>query len=360
MFRKATCLFFSFILMACGGSSSESTSSKAQAKISLQNAVNTGYFINPFANELVQGNLLITYAVSSTGTIEELQLRFGTNTSGVLLCKGEKVCETQLSDTVSAINPHNYGATPGIQEVSLWIINTSGQTTKVATQVINWQPREITNLDVIRSADGSSLSVDWTLDESLNRYNVYLAASSGVNKTNFTTLPEGQARLAVVEGPIEFSELLSDTAYYIMVTGIDGSGESAFSSEQIVDSVNGYTDLPNASDDTYNAIENTTLTILANQGLLVNDDDPLEQTIFVDPNLIQPPSNGQITVQTSGALEYVPNANFLGNDNFTYQIENSAGGTAQANVIIKVAPLISPVVGSSITINGKLRYSSLG
>ncbi|TWX53680.1 Ig-like domain-containing protein [Colwellia hornerae] len=360
MFRMATCILFSFILIACGGTSSDSTSNTTQVTLASQNAVNTGFFINPFGDELVQGNLLISYSVKSTGTIDELQLRFGSNFPVVLLCKGDTSCRTKLINTVSGINPGFHGASAGLQEISLWIINTSGQSTKVATLNINWQPIEIINLNITRSEDGRSISINWPLDHRLIRYNVYLATSSGVNQTNFTTLAQGQARLAIEQGPIEFNNLSAELPYYLMVAGIDGSGESAFSTEQYVDIIDNYADLPIANNDNYDAIENNILIIAANQGLLVNDSDPIDQTLVVNPALIQAPSNGQIVIQTSGALEYTPNANFLGNDNFIYQIENMAGATAQANVNINIAALKSSVSGNSSTINSQLRYSGLG
>ena len=367
MFSKVTVLLFSFILTACGGGSSESASNNQQLTSQppkVSNIVSKGSFTHPFPDEVVGGNLLISYTVTSTEAIAELQLRFGINSEGVSLCQGEVACQTKLSDTVSGINPRDYGASAGLQEISLWVINTSGQETKVATLTINWQPKVITDLDVSRSSDGTAITVDWALDEGLNRYNVYLAATSGVNQSNFNELPEGQARLAVVDGPIEFSNLSEDVGYYILVTGIDGSGESAFSTEQFVDSndtpVEPPVELPVAVDDNYDAIENTTLIIDANQGVLLNDYDPLDQTIVVDASLVQAPQNGQVTLQASGAFEYSPNTNFLGNDNFIYQIENTDGGTAQANVSINVAAIRAPISGQSITINGQLRYSGLG
>ncbi|MDT0602466.1 Ig-like domain-containing protein [Thalassotalea castellviae] len=370
MFRIATILLLALMLNACGGASDNDSNNQQVGTLreKASNIINKGSFTNPLPGEVVQGNLLITYSVTSTETITEVQLRFGNNTSGFALCQGESDCQTKLSDTVSGINPRNYGANTGLQEVSLWIFNANGQSTKVATIEINWQPKIISGLDISRSSDGSTIRVDWTKNENLNRYNVYLAATSGVNLSNFNDLAEGQARLAVVQGPIEFSNLSEDVTYYVLVTGIDGSGESAFSEEQQVvpnntpvePPVDPPVEPPVAVVDRYDAIENTTLLIEANQGLLLNDYDPLDQTITVDVNLVQAPQNGQVTLQTSGAFEYSPNANFLGRDNFTYQIANNTGGSAQANVSIDVAALKAPISGHSITINSQLRYSGLG
>lgn len=363
--RISTLSFLIYSLMACGGgTSSNNESPQEKTSASIQSAITTASFTNPFADEVISGNLMVTFSVASSSPIEEVALRFGNNTNGYILCKGEKACQNQTySDTVSGINPREYGGITGEQEISLWVSNVSSlpvPANKVASLNINWQPKNILDIDITRSNDGTSVSIDWPLEQGVLRYNLYLAAGDGVNQGNVNILPEGQARLAVIQGPIEFSNLTPNTEYYVLVTGVDGSGESAFSNEQVIESINVNTNAPIAVDDNYDAIENTTLNIPANQGLLINDSDPLEQDIIVDTNVIAPPLNGQVILQANGAFEYIPNANFVGGDSFTYQISNLNGDTAEAETSITVDPLIDQITGNSITINSQLTYSGLG
>jgi hypothetical protein len=365
--RISTLTLLILSLIACGGSTSSNNSSSQQiADASIQNVMTTASFSNPFANEIITGNLMVTFSVESSSPIEEITLRFGNNANGYIFCKGEKACQGQTySDTVSGINPRLYGGIVGEQEISLWITNTSSETNvaqanNVAALTINWQPKNILNVDITRSTDGTSAEINWPFDDTILRYNLYLAAADGVTPNNINVLPEGQAILAVMQGPIEFGNLTPNTEYYVLVTGVDGSGESAFSSEQVITTTGMYTDLPTAINDSYDAVENTTLNILPNQGLLLNDSDPQQLDIVVETAVLDPPSSGQVTLQANGAFQYIPNASFVGTDRFTYQISNLNADTAEAEASINVASLQNVISGNSITINSQLTYSGLG
>lgn len=94
---------------------------------------------------------------------------------------------------------------------------------------------------------------------------------------------------------------------------------------------------PVAVDDSYWTYQNLSITIL----VLENDSDPEGDTLTVTE--VNAPSNG--TVYKNGInVVYVPKVDFIGNDSFSYIISDGFGGTAAANVRIKVYKPDSTVV----------------
>ncbi len=88
--------------------------------------------------------------------------------------------------------------------------------------------------------------------------------------------------------------------------------------------------------DSYTTGQNTTLNVVAGSGLLFNDTDvdfpvgpPLtvSQINGLNANIGVPVvlSNGTLTVQANGALTYVPFANVVGYENFTYTVTDGNG-----------------------------------
>ncbi|MBE1299966.1 MAG: tandem-95 repeat protein [Alteromonadaceae bacterium] len=113
----------------------------------------------------------------------------------------------------------------------------------------------------------------------------------------------------------------------------DSAGETASASVTI--SVVNAQDLPIAEDDSYAVDEDTTLTVSAEEGLLTNDSDPEGQALSVT-STITLPANGDVSINLDGSFSYTPNSDFNGADTFTYQVSDSAGGTATGNVSISI------------------------
>ncbi len=87
-----------------------------------------------------------------------------------------------------------------------------------------------------------------------------------------------------------------------------------------------------ANDDSYTTPANTTLTISASQGVLVNDTG---SNLYVS-SLMTNVSNGTLSPLTNGSFTYTPNAGFVGSDSFTYQASNGQETTNTATVTITV------------------------
>jgi uncharacterized delta-60 repeat protein len=98
-------------------------------------------------------------------------------------------------------------------------------------------------------------------------------------------------------------------------------------------------DNPIAEVNSYSLNEDTTLTKLAADGdnLLANDSDADGDSLTVNTTPISNVSDGSLTLNTDGSFTYVPNSNFSGVDNFTYQVSDGNTGTAQANVTLIVS-----------------------
>ena len=72
---------------------------------------------------------------------------------------------------------------------------------------------------------------------------------------------------------------------------------------------------PVAVDDDYSIDEDNTLDVAA-WGVLDNDTDADDDTLTAE--LVSGPSNGMLTLNADGSFSYTPNANFNGEDSFTY------------------------------------------
>ncbi|MGD9201352.1 MAG: Ig-like domain-containing protein, partial [Chitinispirillia bacterium] len=86
--------------------------------------------------------------------------------------------------------------------------------------------------------------------------------------------------------------------------------------------VNPINDLPVANNDQYSTNEDNTLTV-SSPGVLINDYDVDNDSL--SDSIISNVSNGTLLLNPNGSFTYTPNANFNGNDSFTYLISDSYG-----------------------------------
>jgi hypothetical protein len=100
------------------------------------------------------------------------------------------------------------------------------------------------------------------------------------------------------------------------------------------------TPAPTAVDDAYTTPFNTPLTVAA-PGVLTNDTGSgLSVASYGQP------ANGTVTMSPDGSFTYTPNPGFSGVDTFPYDISDSSGRTASANVSITVP---APPAGTPTT-----------
>lgn len=108
---------------------------------------------------------------------------------------------------------------------------------------------------------------------------------------------------------------------------------------------------PQAKSDRFGAAPGALLSINS-PGLLRNDSDPDKEELTVSTTPVQGVSNGRLTLNADGSFEYTSDQGFMGEDQFTYEVTDSTGETAQATVTItvqdvKYAKEIEPTFGSS-------------
>jgi len=165
----------------------------------------------------------------------------------------------------------------------------------------------------------------------------YVGTSIGVYAT--TTL-DGSNTQWTQEGASEIGDVVVDQ---VQVRPYDGRVIVATHGNGTYD-FNPPNAAPVAEGDTYNAVEEGTLTINA-PGVLENDTDADQLTASV----VNGPSNGNLTLESDGSFEYTPNDGFSGTDQFTYQAADPFGLTDETTVELPVGPNTIPAAPSQLT-----------
>ena len=98
---------------------------------------------------------------------------------------------------------------------------------------------------------------------------------------------------------------------------------------------------PTAADDSYQASVNQPLTVTGFNGLLNNDSDPDGDSLSI--SVIAQPTSGTVVLTGDGGFTYTPNASFVGQEVFTYQVSD---GQAVSNVAL-VRINVQTVLGSA-------------
>jgi large repetitive protein len=81
--------------------------------------------------------------------------------------------------------------------------------------------------------------------------------------------------------------------------------------------------------------------------VLNNDSDPDGDDIVIGTTPITPPSNGSVTINPSGVIDYVPNAGFVGTDVFTYGICDDGVPSLCAQTTVTIVVLEEPRPGNN-------------
>ena len=113
-------------------------------------------------------------------------------------------------------------------------------------------------------------------------------------------------------------------------------GNSGTASQTISFVINPVNDLPIAGDNNYTIDEDTELMITP-PGVLENDSDIDGDSLTAE--IVDQPSNGALAFNEDGSFTYTPNANFAGEDNFTYRSDDNTSLSSIATVTITVTPV---------------------
>jgi len=82
--------------------------------------------------------------------------------------------------------------------------------------------------------------------------------------------------------------------------------------------------------------------------VLTNDSDADRDALTVDTVPVQGPQHGVLVLNTDGSFSYTPDANYNGNDSFTYRVTDADGATSTATVSLTItavndAPSAAPI-----------------
>ena len=146
-----------------------------------------------------------------------------------------------------------------------------------------------------------------------------------------------------------------DRFTYIVSDGIDQAREV-----EVVVEVLSVNDVPVSVDDTYFGLPGLRLRVAAEYGPLRNDTDIDKDVLTL--RLVDRPANGELSMNADGSFDYLPNAGFIGLDEFTYRaVDGSAESeVTQVRLIVSERPIvISEVMASNAdTLTTILRSTS--
>ena len=296
---------------------------------SFSNASGTIYY--PPTNSSVEGNLVVSVDVVDPDGIKNVYIGFADNGRAFkLLCAND--CGTEFHQVVTGINPLKFGAVQsGNQRLELWVEDNDDNRVFTESVVIDWQPVTVTGISATPS-DGNLL-LQWDKLTNYLRYNVYLATSAELSIHTYQSMELTHQVLALRDNSLNLTDLQPDTVYYVMVIGIDGGGESAFSEPMRLTRDSGLNATPIAVNDTFDTLEDQVLT----GNLISNDSDADEEPLTANTTPVTDVENGELTINGDGTFNYTPSVNFSGIDMFAYQISDGAGATAQAVVTINIS-----------------------
>lgn len=300
-------------------------------------AVPTGVIQHPSGN--LAGNLVLAVEVSDPDGISSVGVEFSTG-EVITLCSSN--CGTSFRGTRTKISPKSLNLTPGSHRLNLWVGDSSNV---IDSQTFFWAPREISGLSFTRTTPGE-FTIEWSALSGYLRYNVYAASEPGISPDNVNRLADGVAIRAIRGTSSVIQGMPDELGLFAVVTGIDGSGESAFSEELLIPAFENQ--LPIAEDDTFTIDEDE----LLEGDLQENDFDPdnLSESVLngeAEPQTLRSiilvhPENGEVILFEDGRFSYQPAPDFNGIDEFEYELIDSLNGIDTAIVSIEVLPINDP------------------
>jgi len=308
-------------------------------------------------NDTVQGNVSFLLEASDTDGIAEVNLVLPSVNKSISLCSSD--CGVGYEKSIIGLSPALYGVTPGEIRLEIWITDTLNNQVLADAITFNWQPYQIEGVTAQRDEDNINLS--WQANPELNRYNVYIATQAGVSSTNINELENGQQFLSIQDTALSITESLTNKSYQVLITGVDGSGESGFANIINIAPVGGELAFaPEANADQFQISEDQTL-----QGnVLTNDTNQYSGDLRVNADALILPQHGTLNINENGDFTYIPIANFNGEDAFSYQVANELGMTDTAVVEITILAVNDAPIALdntySVTNNGTLVVLSPG
>jgi uncharacterized delta-60 repeat protein len=286
----------------------------------------------PRSGESISGNLTIAVDVADPDGITRVLVGFNGSERALVLCT--TTCGSSFSQTVTGINPRNFGVEPGSLRLELWLEDQLGNRVMFDARDIEWLPEPVTGVSTSRTA--TTLDVSWSANSTARRYNLYIAEQPGITPENILSKTGGRQFLALSQTSFSVPAVEANRRYFVLITGVNSSGESLFSEQHLVQPVDApeFSD-PIAEPDQFSLNEDEEF----RGSLFGNDSHPDDRSFTLDSQAVRLPDNGSVVLSADGSFVYRSAANFAGTDSFIYQITDTMGLTAQAEVSLTVLPV---------------------
>lgn len=286
----------------------------------------------PLSGQSISGNLTLAVDVTDPDGIARVLVGFNGSDRALVLCTTS--CGTSFSQTVTGVNPRNFGAEPGSLRLELWLEDQLGNRVMFDARDIEWLPLPVAGVSTSRT--DTSLEVSWSANSSASRYNLYIAEQPGITPENVLSKTGGRQFLALSQSSFSVPAVEANRRYFVLVTGVDSSGESQFSEQHLVQPVGAPEfSAPIAVSDQFSLNEDGEL----RGSLFGNDSHPDGRSFTLDSQAVRLPDNGSVVLSADGSFVYRSAPNFVGSDSFIYQITDAMGLTAQAEVSLTVLPV---------------------
>ena len=176
----------------------------------------------------------------------------------------------------------------------------------------------------------------------LERFKVGIS-TAGTNPSDFSIISAG----TYVEAPTTWTQYTYDLGTYDgeqIFIGVQCLSHDAFVfyvDDFAVHSYGGMINVPpTAMDDTYSTLEDESLSINVETGLIGNDTDPNEDALTIQ--ILDNVSHGVLSSESDGSFTYVPDENYYGEDSFSYKAFDGAELSNEATVTLTIIPVNDP------------------
>ena len=258
----------------------------------------------------------ITFATAPTGSVTIAFNRFYNNDSGINILDSAGTGAESMSDSLIAEN-NWWGCNEGPGDIRC----------DSASQIVDYDPwlvLKITSEKQIVKPD-EEIQIDANLI-----YN-----SAGQNTLSDGYVPNGITAEFSVQPPGSVDPVSTETVQGQVSTSFTPTEGGVFNVCVTVDNQTECTEdivIPAAAavDDEYRMMFNSTLDVGFAEGVTKNDTGITEDFGYT-VSLVSAPLHGQLELKADGSFKYIPEANFVGDDSFVYQLVIYPSKPAPAN-----------------------------